>query len=76
MMDELEGVPQAIARPGMYQIALTLARLLDNTVAVAQHPGAAKNLAEILATLRKGSEKKGRLASVRQMTNPNAGKTG
>jgi hypothetical protein len=46
-----------------------MARILDNPLALAQQPSAAAKLTGILEELRKGSaRKKGRLASVQQMT--------
>lgn len=69
---ELDGVPAATNRPGLYAVAITLARLLDNPLAVAQHPSAAEKLNKILDQLRKGAEKKGRLTAVRQMSKPSS----
>jgi hypothetical protein len=67
---ELEGLPAAASRPGLVQVVLTLARLMDSPMAIAQHPQAAGRWAEIMDRLRKGAEKKGRLSAVRQMTSP------
>lgn len=65
---ELEGLPTLETRQGLVQTALTLARCLDSPLAIAQHPSAARQLADILDKLRKGAEKKGRLSAVRAMT--------
>lgn len=67
---ELAELPLAVTRPGLAQVALTLARLLDSPLAIAQHPQAAGRWAETMDRLRKGAEKKGRLSAVRQMTSP------
>lgn len=67
---ELAGLPLATSRPGLTQVVLTLARLMDSPLAIAQHPQAAGRYTEIMDRLRKGAEKKGRLSAVRQMTNP------
>lgn len=67
---ELEGLPSLETRPGLVQAAYTLARVLDSPLAIAQHPQAAGRLADILDKLRKGAERKGRLATVRAMTSP------
>ncbi|MBF4194656.1 hypothetical protein [Mycolicibacterium phlei] len=69
-LEELAKLPNADARPGLRQVALTLARLLDSPLAIAQHPQAAGRYTEIMRELRKGAEKKGRLAAVRQMASP------
>jgi hypothetical protein len=60
----------AEARPGLAQIALALARLLDNPKAVNQQPAAAKVLAALLDKLRSASARgrRGGLAVVRTMT--------
>lgn len=70
VIEECKDAPVAKSRPGLYQMALALARVLDNPVTVAQHPSAAHRLSEILSELRKGADRKGKLASVRQMTQP------
>lgn len=65
---ELEGLAQAAARPGLVETALAMARILDNPRSVSQQPAAAGKLADILDRLRKGSDqRKSRLASVRDM---------
>ena len=76
VLAELDGIAAADARPGLKQTALALARVLDNPLTVAQHPSAAHRLGEILTTLRKGAEKKGRLAAVREMSRPTGKATG
>jgi hypothetical protein len=59
----------AEARPGLAQVALALARILDNPRAVNQQPTAAKVLARVLEELRSVSAKgrQGGLAVVRAM---------
>lgn len=65
---EIEGLALAVSRPGIAQAALTMARVLDNRLAVAQHPQAANRLAELLAMLHKGGDARaGRLASVKKL---------
>ncbi len=69
-IDELSDTPASLARPGLYQMALAMARLVDNPVTVAQHTQAAARYAELSATLRKGTEKRSRLSAVREMSKP------
>jgi hypothetical protein len=65
---ELAGLAQARERPGLAQVALALARLMDGP-AVTSKPAAAKQLTEILGTLSKGStQRRQKLAVVKQMT--------
>jgi hypothetical protein len=71
VLAEIEGLAQAETRPGLVEMALELARVMDNPKAVSQKPAASKALAELLATLRKGADaRRSRLASVRAMTRP------
>lgn len=58
------------ARPGLAQIALALARVLDNPKAVSSQPAAATVLAALLDELRSASAhgRRGGLALVRTMT--------
>ncbi|HWY00533.1 MAG TPA: hypothetical protein VNY55_11810 [Mycobacterium sp.] len=66
---EVEIAGLAEARPGLAQIALSLAKILDNPRAVNQQPAAAAKLADILDRLRMGADaRRSKLASVRQMT--------
>ncbi|MCF8605142.1 hypothetical protein L5I01_17445 [Gordonia sp. HY442] len=59
----------AVDRPGQVATAIRLAQVLDNDLAIAQHPSAANRLQEILTALGKGGRsRKGKLASVREMT--------
>jgi hypothetical protein len=60
----------AEARPGMAQIALAMARVLDNPRAVSSQPAAAKVLTTLLDKLRSASaqQRRGNLALVREMT--------
>jgi hypothetical protein len=57
-------------RPGLVQIALSLARLLDDPSARNQAPAAAKVLVSVMDTLHTGSaqERRGSLELVRTMT--------
>jgi hypothetical protein len=67
---EIAGLTEA--RPGLVQAALALARVMDNPRAVSSHPAAAKVLAGLLDTLRKGAARgrRGGLAVVRALTEP------
>lgn len=66
---EIEGLAQTEARPGLAQMALELARVMDNPRAINQKAAASKALGEVLDKLRKGAdERRSRLASVRSMT--------
>lgn len=67
--DEIDGFA-AEARPGLAQVALCMARLLDNPKAVNQQPAAAKVLAALLEKLHAASAqgRRGSLALVRTMT--------
>jgi hypothetical protein len=72
---ETEIADLAEARPGVPQIALALARVLDNPRAVSnQQPAAAKVLAALLDKLRSASaqDRRDRLSLVRTMTNEEA----
>lgn len=64
-LDEL-GVTDS--RPGLSAIALKLAELLDNPLALPQHPAAAGRLVELIGRLSKERQRHGRLAAVRSMT--------
>jgi hypothetical protein len=72
--DEIGGLA-AEARPGLAQVALCMARLLDNPRAVNQQPAAAKTLASLLEKLRSASAhgRRGGLAVVRDMTKKGSG---
>ncbi len=74
---ELAGLSTAGSRPGLMQVAISLARVLDTPSAVAQHASAAHRLSETLDKLRKGADaKSSKLAAVRQMTRRPAEATG
>ncbi|QCG77748.1 hypothetical protein QLQ77_gp02 [Gordonia phage Reyja] len=64
---ELEALKFNESRPGVFQTALALARVLDNRAAVTQHPSAGARLAEILdrAAAAKGKGKS-KLAAMRE----------
>jgi hypothetical protein len=62
------------ARPGLVQVIVALAELLDDPTAKAQKPAAAGKLAELLRELRKGSGVgESRLSLVRSMTSGDIG---
>lgn len=66
---ELGGLAQSAARPGLVAVALALARVLDNPRAVSAQPSAAGKLKQILGELHKGvGVRSSRLALVRGMT--------
>ncbi|MEE2855638.1 MAG: hypothetical protein VX424_23640 [Actinomycetota bacterium] len=69
VQQEIDG-PAADARPGLAQVALCLARLMDNPRAVNQQPAAAKALASMLDKLRavQARSRRGGLSVVREMT--------
>jgi hypothetical protein len=69
VMAEIDGLA-AQARPGLAQVALAVARVLDNPRAVNQHAAAAKVLSVLLDKLRSVSARgrRGGLAVVRTMT--------
>jgi hypothetical protein len=60
----------AESRPGLGQIALALARLMDNPKAINQQPAAAKVLAAMLEKLHSASARgrRGNLSVVKSMT--------
>ena len=70
MQAELHALHTATDRPGVAQIALALARILDSPKAVSSQPAAAKVLAALLDKLRAASARgsRGCLAVVRTMT--------
>jgi hypothetical protein len=65
---QLEHLPSAQERPGLYAIALRLAQLLDNPTAVPQYASTARVLTDLIATLSKHSARRTRLSAVRNMT--------
>jgi hypothetical protein len=67
---ELHSLNAGTNRPSVAQIALALARILDNPKAVSSQPPAAKVLAAMLEKLRSTSAqgRRGGLALVRTMT--------
>ena len=69
VQEEINGVTSAELRPGLVQVALAMARILDNPRAPSAQPAAAKVLVTVLDTLRKGSAqgRRGSLAVVRTM---------
>lgn len=68
VLEELATLTSAETRKGVAAGALTMARILDNPLALAQQPSAFAKLQTALEDLRKGSaRRKGRLASVQSM---------
>jgi hypothetical protein len=69
VLEEIGGLA-AEARPGLAQVALAMARILDNPRAINQQPSAAKVLASLLEKLRSASAggRRGGLRAVRTMT--------
>jgi hypothetical protein len=67
--EEINGLPSATLRPAMLAIAAAMARVLDSR-ASGPKPRAARVLASVLETLRKGSAqgRRGSLAVVKAMT--------
>jgi hypothetical protein len=65
---EIQGV--ADARPGLTQVALAMARLLDSSKAVNQHAAATKVLSGLLDKLATASAggRRGRLSVIKSMT--------
>jgi hypothetical protein len=55
-------------RPGLAAAGQALARIMDNPRAVSTQPAAARQLVAILAMLSRGSQRRGKLASVKSMT--------
>jgi len=70
VIDTLQGVPAAEKRPDLVASARAMARLQDNPLYAAQQTAASKQLQALMAELMKGTERKGRLAAVRQMSKP------
>lgn len=65
---QLEHLPSAQERPGVYAVAVRLAAVLDNQTAIPQHASAARVLTEIITGLSRQSRRPGRLTAVRSMT--------
>ena len=65
---QLDDLGTAEHRPGLAAIAVKLAELLDNPLALPQHPAAAGRLVELLVKLTREQRRGGRLAAVRDMT--------
>jgi hypothetical protein len=69
VLEELATLTSAETRKGAAECARSLAKILDNPIAINLHVQAAKALPGVLEELRKGSaRRKGRLASVQAMT--------
>lgn len=66
---ELALLSTPATKPGLAAGALAMAKILDDPLALAQHPAAMARLAEVLATLGKGANsRRGKLAAVKAMT--------
>jgi hypothetical protein len=65
---ELGATPAAAERPGLAAAALALAAILDDPQHVAVQPAAARQLVAILGTLSKRTQRRGKLAVVKSMT--------
>jgi hypothetical protein len=66
---ELSAALAAAERPGLAAVALALAEILDDPKQVATQPAAARQLVTILCTLSKRTQRRGKLAVVKSMTN-------
>lgn len=65
---EVDGLAGVDGKPGLVATAVAMAKILDNPVAIAQHPAAAARLMDLLADLHKGGKKeRGKLAAARDM---------
>lgn len=65
---EVDGLAGVDGKPGLVATALAMAKILDNPVAIAQHPAAAARLMDLMSDLRKGGKKQhGKLAAARDM---------
>jgi hypothetical protein len=56
------------SRPGLVAVALAMAAILDNPLAITSQPAAARQLAAVLDVLHKHQVRRGRLAAVRTKT--------
>lgn len=65
---QLDDTGAAERRPGLAAAAIKLAELLDNPLAVPQHPQAAGRLVALLGLLAREERHGGRLAAVRSLT--------
>ncbi len=65
---QLEHLPSAQERPGVFAVALQLAAVLDNQTAIPQHASTARVLTDIITSLSRQSRRPGRLSAVRSMT--------
>jgi hypothetical protein len=73
VFQEISGLSSRAVRPGLTQLALSLARTVDDECAVAQRAANGRMLFEVLERLRKTSAAtEGRLASVRHLANRQA----
>lgn len=72
-LEELATLTSAETRKAVAAGALTMARILDNPLALGQQPQAFARLSAAMADLRQGAtRRKGRLASVQSLMKPTA----
>lgn len=69
ILDQHDSLPQADAKPELFQAALVLCRICDNPSNVAQQTQAINQFRLVMADLRKGGGKKSRLAESRNLLN-------
>lgn len=70
VIDALAKVPAAVeARPDLAASAIAMARIQDNPLFTAQATNAAARMLTIMEQMMKGSQRRRKLAAVRQMTN-------
>lgn len=68
--------PLASSNPGLAAAVIALSQVLDDSRATSTKPAAAAKMADLLATLHKGADRKqSKLTAIRSMTSGN-GKTG
>jgi hypothetical protein len=69
VLEEIAALSTANARPGLVQVALAHARVMDDPGAVSQHASNGHRLAEALDKMRRGADSQvGRLATVRKIS--------
>lgn len=69
LMEQVEGLAGAEDRPGEVAVVRALGRILDDPLAISQHPAASARVLDYMAKLERGGKKRrGKLAAVRDMT--------
>jgi hypothetical protein len=67
--EEIAGLSSAETRPGLVAGAISMAKVMDNQLAIAQHSQAMNRLTEALKELHQGGEtRQGRLAKIEKMS--------